>query len=79
MLFSVAGLKTTGVGKWLVFGVVVVRFVALPLLGILIVKGAHHFGMVGSDSLYQFVLLLQYALPSAMTMGNQITFSAVAR
>ncbi|KAI5683891.1 hypothetical protein M9H77_05119 [Catharanthus roseus] len=64
------GLKTTGVGKWLVFGVVVVRFVALPLLGILIVKGAHHFGMVGSDSLYQFVLLLQYALPSAMTMGT---------
>ncbi|KAJ8545150.1 hypothetical protein K7X08_017733 [Anisodus acutangulus] len=27
-----------------------------------------HFGLVGSDPLYHFVLLLQYELPSAMTI-----------
>ncbi|KAF5958126.1 hypothetical protein HYC85_005351 [Camellia sinensis] len=64
------GLKRSGVGLWVVIGVNVVRYIALPLLGILVVKAAHHFGWVGSDSLYQFILLLQYALPSAMSIGT---------
>jgi predicted permease len=64
------GLKRSGIGLWLIIGVNVVRYIALPLCGILIVKGANHFGLVGSDALYQFVLLLQYALPSAMTIGT---------
>jgi hypothetical protein len=46
-----------------------VRNIFLPLIGIGIVKAAHHLGMVESDSLYQFILLLQYALPPAMTVG----------
>ncbi|GFZ09523.1 auxin efflux carrier family protein [Actinidia rufa] len=75
------GLKGSGIGFWVVIGVNVVRYIALPFSGILVVKAAHYFGYVGSDSLYQFVLLLQYALPSAMTiemefehlgMGNEV-------
>ncbi|KAM4081951.1 hypothetical protein ACJW30_11G132300 [Castanea mollissima] len=31
---------------------------------------ANHFGMVGSDSLYQFTLMLQYSLPPAMNVGT---------
>ncbi|XP_059623379.1 protein PIN-LIKES 1-like isoform X2 [Cornus florida] len=64
------GLKKSAVSYWVVIGVQVVRYIALPLLGIVVVKAASHFGLVGSDSLYQFVLLLQYALPSAMTIGT---------
>lgn len=64
------GLKRSGIGLWVIIGVNVVRYIALPLCGILIVKGANYFGLVGSDALYQFVLLLQYALPSAMTIGT---------
>ncbi|KAL3527330.1 hypothetical protein ACH5RR_011986 [Cinchona calisaya] len=64
------GLKKSEVGVWVIIGVQVVRYIAMPLLGILVVKGAHYFGLVGSDSLYKFVLLLQYALPSAMTIGT---------
>ncbi|PHT54848.1 hypothetical protein CQW23_03334 [Capsicum baccatum] len=64
------GLKKSGVGMWVVIGIQVIRYVALPLSGICVVKAARHFGLVGSDSLYQFVLLLQYALPSAMTIGT---------
>lgn len=55
---------------WVVIGIQVIRYVALPLSGICVVKAARHFGLVGTDSLYQFVLLLQYALPSAMTIGT---------
>ncbi|KAJ6727833.1 PROTEIN PIN-LIKES 3-LIKE ISOFORM X1 [Salix koriyanagi] len=49
--------------------ILAVRNIFLPIIGIGIVKGAHHFGMVESDSLYQFILLLQFALPPAMTVG----------
>nr|XP_004231634.1 protein PIN-LIKES 3-like [Solanum lycopersicum] len=64
------GLKKSEVGVWIVIGIQVIRYIALPLSGICVVKVARHFGLVGSDSLYQFVLLLQYALPSAMTIGT---------
>lgn len=64
------GLKKSEVGVWIIIGVQVVRYIAMPLLGILVVKAAVYFGLVGSDSLYQFVLLLQYALPTAMSIGT---------
>ncbi|KAK0603734.1 hypothetical protein LWI29_008076 [Acer saccharum] len=64
------GLKRSRVGVLLVIGVIAVRFIFLPLLGIVIVKVVHHFGLIGSSSLYQFVLLLQYALPPAMNIGT---------
>lgn len=53
----------------LVVGVIVVRYIIMPLLGVVIVKAAHSWGMVGSSSLYQFILMLQYALPPAMSVG----------
>lgn len=64
------GLKKSGVGLWLVVGILVVRYVALPIVGIGIVKAAHHVGFVGSDPLYQFVLMIQYSLPPAMAIGT---------
>lgn len=64
------GLKRSEVGVWLIVGILVVRYVALPLVGVGIVKAAQYFGLVGSDSLYQFVLMLQYALPPAMGIGT---------
>ncbi|PON73242.1 Auxin efflux carrier [Trema orientale] len=64
------GLKGSGIKKSLVVGIIVTRYIALPLIGILIVKGAVHFGLVQSDPLYQFVLLLQFAVPPAMNIGT---------
>ncbi|XP_022975359.1 protein PIN-LIKES 3-like [Cucurbita maxima] len=56
--------------KSIVVGIVFVRYVALPLTGILIVRGAANFGWVGTDPLYLFVLLLQFAVPPAMNIGT---------
>ncbi|KAK7847230.1 protein pin-likes 3 [Quercus suber] len=64
------GLKRSEVGPSIVLGIIAIRYIISPLLGIVIVKAANHFGMVGSDSLYQFTLMLQYALPPAMTVGT---------
>ncbi|KAM3710039.1 hypothetical protein ACJW31_02G219500 [Castanea mollissima] len=64
------GLKGSGILQPLIFGIIAVRYIFLPLLGIIIVKSAIRFGLVHSDPLYQFVLLLQYALPPAMNIGT---------
>ncbi|CAK9147672.1 unnamed protein product [Ilex paraguariensis] len=64
------GLKGSGIQLSLIVGIIAVRYIFLPLLGIIIVKGAIHFGLVQADPLYQFVLLLQFALPPAMNIGT---------
>ncbi|GMJ02343.1 PIN-LIKES 3 [Hibiscus trionum] len=63
------GLKRSGVGLPVIVGVILVRYLFMPLLGIGVVKAACSFGMVGSDPLYQFVLMIQYAVPPGMSVG----------
>lgn len=63
------GLRRSGINIFMIMGVIAVRYVALPLFGIAVVRAAQHFGMVGSNPLYQFVLMLQFALPPAMSIG----------
>jgi auxin efflux carrier family protein len=62
-------LRRSSISGWIIAGVVLVRYVILPLFGVVIVKGAVHLGLVHPDPLYQFVLLLQYAVPPAMNIG----------
>ncbi|KAG6677263.1 hypothetical protein I3842_14G017100 [Carya illinoinensis] len=64
------GLKGAGVSPALIVGIIAIRYIIMPSLGIGIVKAANHFGIVGSDSLYQFTLMLQYAVPPAMGVGT---------
>ncbi|CAA0817195.1 Auxin efflux carrier family protein [Striga hermonthica] len=64
------GLKGTAIQKSIIFGILGVRYIVMPLLGIVIVKGAVRFGFVHNDPLYQFVLLLQFSLPPAMNIGT---------
>lgn len=66
---SSSGLKGSGIQKSIILGVIVARYIALPLMGIVIVKGALRFGFVHENPLYQFVLLLQFAVPPAMNIG----------
>ncbi|XP_071706887.1 protein PIN-LIKES 3-like [Rutidosis leptorrhynchoides] len=64
------GLKGSGISLPIVLGIAAVRYVFLPLCGILVVKGALYFGLLHADPLYLFVLLLQFALPPAMNIGT---------
>lgn len=68
-LIRFAGLKGSGISLQLVFGIVAVRYVFLPVAGILMVKGAVYLGLVHADPLYVFVLLLQFAVPPAINTG----------
>ncbi|KAK7268728.1 hypothetical protein RIF29_21436 [Crotalaria pallida] len=66
----IKGLKGSEMKLPLVAGIIVVRYIALPLLGVGIIKGAIHVGIIHHDPLYQFVLLLQYAVPPAISIST---------
>ncbi|KAG0544268.1 hypothetical protein BDA96_02G260900 [Sorghum bicolor] len=53
-----------------IVGVIVVRYILLPLLGTALVNGAVRMGLIQPDPLYQFILHLQYAVPPAMNIGT---------
>lgn len=54
----------------LVIGITVVRHIVLPIIGVVTVKSAMHFGLLRSDPLYEFVLMLQFAVPPAVGIGT---------
>ncbi|XP_020227003.1 protein PIN-LIKES 3 [Cajanus cajan] len=64
------GLKGANTSFWTIIGIIAVRYIFLPILGILVIKGVTQLGLVQPDPLYQFILLLQYALPPAMAIGT---------
>ncbi|OMP11939.1 Auxin efflux carrier [Corchorus olitorius] len=70
MLATAIGLRGSGVGPSLIIGIIAIRNILMPETGILIVKVAKHWGLVNSDSFYQFTLMLQYAMPPAMNIGT---------
>ncbi|PWA58437.1 auxin efflux carrier family protein [Artemisia annua] len=71
------GLKGSGISLSHVFGIVVVKYVFLPIFGVLIVKSALYLGLVHADPLYVFILLLQFAVPPAMNTGTIVQLFGV--
>ena len=65
----VKGLKGSDVRPPVIIGIMAIRYIVLPLTGIGIVKSAVRLGLVHRDPLYQFVLLLQFAVPPAINIG----------
>ncbi|XP_010428717.1 PREDICTED: protein PIN-LIKES 3-like isoform X1 [Camelina sativa] len=65
-----SGITSSGITKFSIIGVLVARYILLPISGVLIVRGAYKLDLVTSEPLYQFVLLLQYAVPPAMNLGT---------
>ncbi|XP_074281087.1 protein PIN-LIKES 3-like [Silene latifolia] len=65
------GLRGCKVQHTVIIGIIAVRYILLPLIGILIVKGAVHLGFVEPHNpLLHFSLMIHYALPPAMNLGT---------
>lgn len=64
-----SGLQRSDIRFSIVLGVLVVRYIMLPQVGLLVVRAAIKVGLLPIDPLYHFVLLIQYALPPAMNIG----------
>ncbi|KAE8684349.1 Auxin efflux carrier family protein isoform 1 [Hibiscus syriacus] len=65
------GLNGSDVSRTVIIGIIGVRNILLPLIGIGVVKAALHLGLIASENkLYHFVLLLQFAVPPAISVGT---------
>ncbi|VVB14114.1 unnamed protein product [Arabis nemorensis] len=67
----IQGLRSSAVKPVVVLGIVCVRYIFLPIIGIGIVKTAASFGFLPPDPLFQYVLMLQFTLPPAMNIAVQ--------
>ncbi|KAL5977611.1 hypothetical protein ACLOJK_041509 [Asimina triloba] len=64
------GLRKSRVRVSVIIAIIIVRYILLPLLGIVVVKGAIRFGLIHKDPLYEFILLLQFSIPPAMALDT---------
>lgn len=47
-----------------------VRYLILPLIGVVVVRAAHDMGFLPPDPLYQYTLMMHFAVPPAMSIGK---------
>ncbi|KAK8677339.1 hypothetical protein V6N13_142884 [Hibiscus sabdariffa] len=69
------GVKGSEVSTSVIIGIIALRNIFLPMIGKGVVKAALHLGVVASDDkLYQFALMLQFAVPPAISVGTMTQF-----
>ncbi|KAM3223189.1 hypothetical protein ACQJBY_056875 [Aegilops geniculata] len=73
------GLRKTTMSRWVIAAIVCVRYVILPVVGVAVVRTARELGFLPPDPLYQYVLMLQFALPPAMSIGTMAQLYDVAQ
>lgn len=73
------GLRKSSVKFSVVLGVILARYVLLPAAGIGVVKAVAALGFLPHDPLFQYVLLIQFALPPAMAIGTMAQLFGVGQ
>nr|XP_023889875.1 protein PIN-LIKES 7-like [Quercus suber] len=73
------GLRSSRMKPSVIIGVLLVRYVLLPAIGIWVVKAAATLGFLPSDPLFHFVLMTQFTLPPAMNIGTMTQLFEVAQ
>ncbi|KDO71539.1 hypothetical protein CISIN_1g013221mg [Citrus sinensis] len=68
----IQGLRSSTLKPLIIIAVVCVRYIALPFIGVWVVKAAAALGFLPSDPLYHYVLMVQFTLPPAMNIGKYI-------
>ncbi|VAI20947.1 unnamed protein product [Triticum turgidum subsp. durum] len=64
------GLRKSVLKRTVIMAIVCIRYVAMPVIGIAVVRVAHGVGFLPHDPLYRYVLMMQFALPPAMNIGT---------
>ncbi|BAT99860.1 hypothetical protein LR48_Vigan06g061600 [Vigna angularis] len=64
------GLKSSAIKPLTLISIIIGRLFLLPLIGLFIVKAAANFGLLPVDPLFQYVLVMQYAMPPAMNIST---------
>ncbi|KAL9328319.1 hypothetical protein ACSQ67_003322 [Phaseolus vulgaris] len=64
------GLKSSTIKPLTLISIIIGRLFLLPVIGLFIVKAAANFGLLPVDPLFQYVLVMQYAMPPAMNIST---------
>nr|XP_043634759.1 protein PIN-LIKES 7-like [Erigeron canadensis] len=64
------GFRRASIRPVIIVTIICVRYVILPLVGIMVIKAAASLGLLPSDPLFSFVLLIQYTVPPAMNIST---------
>ncbi|KAF7074235.1 hypothetical protein CFC21_079136 [Triticum aestivum] len=75
----IQGLRKSVLKRAVIVAIVCIRYVAMPMMGIAVVRAAHGVGFLPHDPLYRYVLMLQFALPPAMNIGTMAQLFDVAQ
>ncbi|CAH1437106.1 unnamed protein product [Lactuca virosa] len=66
----IQGMRRASIRPIIIITIICVRFVILPMVGILVIKTAARLGLLPDDPLFSFVLLIQYTVPPAMNIST---------
>jgi hypothetical protein len=63
-------------GKWAIIGVILLKLVVMPILGISMVWAANRYGLLPDDPLFCLCLVIQAAAPSATALVRTLLLAA---
>lgn len=75
----IQGLRNATIRPIIIITIIVVRYVILPVIGIGVIKAAGALGILPSDPLFSFVLMIQFIVPPAMNISTMTQFFNVGQ
>ncbi|KAK1439251.1 hypothetical protein QVD17_05067 [Tagetes erecta] len=73
------GLRKASVGPTIIITVIIVRYLILPVIGIGVINLAVVMGLLPSDPLFRFVLLIMFALPPGVNISTMAQLFSVGQ
>lgn len=64
------GLRSSSVKVWSIIGIIVSKYIVIPTIGLCIVKMVASLNMLPPSPLFQYVLVMQYAMPPAVNIST---------
>ncbi|KAG4992130.1 hypothetical protein JHK87_025587 [Glycine soja] len=64
------GMRSSSIQPLILICIIIARLFLLPAIGFFVVKAAANFGFLPLDPLFQYVLVMQYAMPPAMNIST---------
>ncbi|KAJ0974505.1 hypothetical protein J5N97_016470 [Dioscorea zingiberensis] len=75
----IKGLGKGGIKPTVIATIIGVRYIVLPIVGISVVRTAKGLGLLPQDPMFAYVLMIQYTLPPAMSIGTMAQLFDVGR
>ncbi|KAJ0968866.1 hypothetical protein J5N97_021743 [Dioscorea zingiberensis] len=66
----IRGLQKSGIKPLVIVAILGMKYIVLPIAGIGVVRAANGLGLLPRDPLFSYVLMVQYTLPPAMSIGT---------